>query len=156
MSDAKSMSLAELRETRARLNAEEDAVSFVRRLAQGRLDLVRAELKHRRGGEDDTANLARVFGQEHGGGSNRPPRDTEVPVNHPLVVALESICEEHGFGQLRSLSVAEIEALEVALANFERERSEERKALFSNIDALTAELVSRIKGGGADVDAMFK
>ena len=43
MSDAKSMSLAELRETRARLNAEEDAVSFVRRLAQGRLDLVRAE-----------------------------------------------------------------------------------------------------------------
>ena len=156
MSDANSMSLAELRETRARLNAEEDAVSFVRRLAQGRLDLVRAELKHRRGGEDDTANLARVFGQEHGGGSNRPPRDTEVPVNHPLVLALESLCEEHGFGQLRSLSVAEIEALDVALANFERERSEERKALFSSIDALTAELVARIKGGGADVDAMFK
>ena len=156
MSDANSMSLAELRETRARLNAEEDAVSFVRRLAQGRLDLVRAELKHRRGGEDDTANLARVFGQEHGGGSNRPPRDTEVPVHHPLVLALESLCEEHGFGQLRSLSVAEIEALDVALANFERERSEERKALFSSIDALTAELVARIKGGGADVDAMFK
>lgn len=156
MSDAKSMSLAELRETRARLNAEEDAVSFVRRLTQGRLDLVRAELKHRRGGEDDTANLARVFGQEHGGGSNRPPRDTEVPVNHPLVVALESVCEEHGFGQLRSLSVAELEALEASLAAFERERSEERKALFSSIDALTAELVSRIKGGGADVDAMFQ
>ena len=156
MSDAKSMSLAELREARARMNAEEDAVSFVRRLTQGRLDLVRAELKHRRGGEDDTANLARVFGQEHGGGSNRPPRDTEVPVNHPLVIALESICEEHGFGQLRSLSITELEGLETALAAFERERSEERKALFSSIDALTAELVARIKGGGADVDAMFK
>ena len=67
MSDAKSMSLPELREARSRLNEDEDAVSFVRRLTQGRLDLVRAELKHRRGGEDDTANLARVFGQEHGG-----------------------------------------------------------------------------------------
>lgn len=156
MSDAKSMSLAELRETRTRLNAEEDAVSFVRRLTQGRLDLVRAELKHRRGGEDDTANLARVFGQEHGGGSNRPPRDTEVPVNHPLVIALEAVCEEHGFEQLRSLSVADLETLEASLAAFERERSEERKALFSSIDALTAELVSRIKGGGADVDAMFQ
>lgn len=156
MSDAKSMSLTELREARTRLNADEDAVSFVRRLTQGRLDLVRAELKHRRGGEDDTANLARVFGQEHGGGSNRPPRDTEVPVGHPLVIALEKICEELGFGQLRTLQVAELEALEVSLATFERERSEERKALFSSIDALTTELVSRIKGGGADVDAMFQ
>ena len=156
MSNANSMSLAELREARASLNAEEDAVSFVRRLAQGRLDLVRAELKHRRGGEDDTANLARVFGQEHGGGSNRPPRDTEVPVNHPHVVALEQICEQHGFGQLRTLQTGELEALELALADFERERSEERKSLFSKIDALTAELVARIKGGGADVDAMFK
>lgn len=156
MSDAKSMSLTELREARSRLNADEDAVSFVRRLTQGRLDLVRAELKHRRGGEDDTANLARVFGQEHGGGSNRPPRDTEVPVGHPLVIALEKICEELGFGQLRTLQVAELEALEVSLATFERERSEERKALFSSIDVLTAELVSRIKGGGADVDAMFQ
>ena len=156
MSDAKSMSLTELREARSRLNADEDAVSFVRRLTQGRLDLVRAELKHRRGGEDDTANLARVFGQEHGGGSNRPPRDTEVPVGHPLVIALEKICEELGFGQLRTLQVADLEALEVSLATFERERSEERKALFSSIDALTTELVSRIKGGGADVDAMFQ
>ena len=156
MSDAKSMSLTELREVRSRLNEDEDAVSFVRRLTQGRLDLVRAELKHRRGGEDDTANLARVFGQEHGGGSNRPPRDTEVPVGHPLVIALEKICEELGFGQLRTLQVAELEALEVSLATFERERSEERKALFSSIDALTTELVSRIKGGGADVDAMFQ
>jgi len=156
MSDAKSMSLPELREARSRLNEDEDAVSFVRRLTQGRLDLVRAELKHRRGGEDDTANLARVFGQEHGGGSNRPPRDTEVPIGHPLVIALEKICEELGFGQLRTLQVAELEALEVSLATFERERSEERKALFSSIDALTTELVSRIKGGGADVDAMFQ
>lgn len=156
MSDAKSMSLTELREARSRLNADEDAVSFVRRLTQGRLDLVRAELKHRRGGEDDTANLARVFGQAHGGGSNRPPRDTEVPVGHPLVIALEKICEELGFGQLRTLQVAELEALETSLATFERERSEERKALFSSIDALTTELVSRIKGGGADVDAMFQ
>jgi len=156
MSDAKSMSLTELREARSRLNEDEDAVSFVRRLTQGRLDLVRAELKHRRGGEDDAANLARVFGQEHGGGSNRPPRDTEVPVGHPLVIALEKICEELGFGQLRTLQVAELEALEVSLATFERERSKERKALFSSIDALTTELVSRIKGGGADVDAMFQ
>jgi hypothetical protein len=73
-----------------------------------------------------------------------------------LVIALEKICEELGFGQLRTLQVAELEPLEVSLATFERERSEERKALFSSIDALTTELVSRIKGGGADVDAMFQ
>ena len=153
------LSLDELRAKRAEMQHQEDAVSFVRRLAQGRLDIARDELRRRIDNEpllDVATNLAGVFGQEHGGGSNRPPRDTEVPVGHPLVIALEKICEELGFGQLRTLQVAELEALEVSLATFERERSEERKALFSSIDALTTELVSRIKGGGADVDAMFQ
>lgn len=155
MSENSSLSLTELRETRNRLNQQEDAVSFVRRMTQGRLDLVRAELRHRGGGQDDTGNLARVFGQEHGGGSNRPPRDTEVPVNHPLVVELEKLCEHYGFGELRSLSTSELSALETALATFEQARSGERKALFEQIDALTAELISRIKMGGSDIDAML-
>ncbi len=38
-----SLTLPELRSLRTELQNEEDAVSFVRRLAQGRLDVVREE-----------------------------------------------------------------------------------------------------------------
>ncbi|MEY3055286.1 MAG: hypothetical protein RL550_1809, partial [Actinomycetota bacterium] len=44
--DFASMPLDELRAERDSLRAEEDAVSFVRRLAQGRVDLVAAVRAH--------------------------------------------------------------------------------------------------------------
>ena len=63
------MSLEEIRSRRSLLQAQEDAVSFVRRLAQGRLDLARDE-ERRRASHDRSVNveseLAEVFGQEHG------------------------------------------------------------------------------------------
>ncbi|MEY5059608.1 MAG: hypothetical protein RJA51_1355, partial [Actinomycetota bacterium] len=76
--------LAEIRAERSALQREEDIVSFVRRLAQGRLDLVSDEERRRAGGAESPSvplaeRLAEVFGQQHGGGSARPPRETEVP-----------------------------------------------------------------------------
>ena len=41
------LSLDELRAKRAEMQHQEDAVSFVRRLAQGRLDIARDELRRR-------------------------------------------------------------------------------------------------------------
>ena len=45
--DPASLSLPDLRAERDTLRQQEDAVSFVRRLAQGRLDLVTAVKRHR-------------------------------------------------------------------------------------------------------------
>ena len=82
--------LAEIRAQRNALNMEEDAISYVRRLAQGRLDLVQDEERRRASGADAPVGsladrLADVFGQQHGGGSARPPRETNVAGDHPLV-----------------------------------------------------------------------
>jgi hypothetical protein len=41
------------------------------------------------------------------------------------------------------------------LSAFENARSGERRSLFDQIDALTAELVKRYKDGGANVDALL-
>jgi hypothetical protein len=41
------------------------------------------------------------------------------------------------------------------LSAFENARSGERRALFDQIDALTAELVQRYKQDGADVDSLL-
>jgi hypothetical protein len=152
------MSLQEVRSRRTQLQAEEDAVSFVRRLAQGRLDLARDEERRRLSNAPSVSvesELAGVFGQEHGGGSARPPRETNVATDHRLVVELERLCEAIGFGSLRQLDVDSLQSAIDQLAAFESARSAERRALFDEIDALTAELVRRYKDGGANVDSLL-
>ena len=47
MVDPRQLSLVELRALRARLQNDDDAVSYVRRLAQARLDLLHAEKRRR-------------------------------------------------------------------------------------------------------------
>ncbi|NCZ91428.1 MAG: ABC transporter substrate-binding protein, partial [Actinobacteria bacterium] len=68
---------------------------------------------------------------------------------------LERLCESLGFGSLRQLDVDSLHAAIEQLAAFELARSSERRALFDEIDALTAELVRRYKDGGANVDSLL-
>jgi len=153
MSDATHLSLSDLRAQRNALQRQEDAVSFVRRLTQGRIDLVLDEERRRATkapapSGNLTQRLANVFGQEHGGGSARPPRETDVPADHPLLVQLDELCEEFSFENLESLTDADISALRDALTMFEQSCSQQRHQMFEQIDALTAELVARLRDGG--------
>jgi len=147
------MSLADIRARRHELQSSEDAVSFVRRMAQGRLDLVHDEQRRRASGDEPPSGslaerLAEVFGQQHGGGSARPPRETDVPADHPLMVQLDELCDEHRFAELETLDDRTLSDLESALDMFEKECSRQRHQLFEEIDALTAELVRRVREGG--------
>ncbi len=49
--DPQSLTLDELRQVRNQLQSDDDVVSYVRRVAQARLDLVRAEANRRARGE---------------------------------------------------------------------------------------------------------
>lgn len=151
LSDAKS--IAELRGIRRQLQTEEDAVSFVRRMTQGRVDLVRDEQRRRADGDDTSRTLderlAEVFGQQHGGGSARPPRSTDVAADHPMLRELDQLCEEYQFAALESLSDRDLGQLLDALELFEKSCSGRRHELFDRIDALTAELVQRLRSDGA-------
>lgn len=152
------LSLDELRSSRARLQNEEDVVSFVRRVAQGRLDVVRDELRRRgSGGHASVApnELAAVFGQQQGGGSARPPRDTDVSADHPRVAELTAICDRLHFADFAELDDAELTELDEALTAFEAVQSADRRSLFGHIDALSRELVNRYKSGGASVDSLL-
>jgi len=157
--DLSTMSLDAVRSQRATVQAEEDAVSFVRRVAQGRLDIARDEVRRRASGEDSqqdvTDGITRVFAVERGSGSNRPPRDTAVTADHPLSAELESLCDSIGFGGLRDLSDQELSACVERLAEFESRVSTLRKTLFARIDALSAELVRRYRSSTASVDSLL-
>lgn len=157
--DASTMSLDAVRSQRAAVQAEEDAVSFVRRLAQGRLDIARDEVRRRASGEapqrDVTDGITRVFATERGTGSNRPPRDTAVTADHALALELETLCDSIGFGGLRELSDQELGLCVERLAAFESRVSTQRKALFERIDALSAELVRRYRASTSSVDSLL-
>jgi hypothetical protein len=147
-------SVAEIRAQRNALQAEEDAISFVRRLAQGRLDLVQDEERRRATGTETPVGsladrLADVFGQQHGGGSARPPRETNIPADHPLVKELDELCEHYEFESLENLDSKSLSELAGALSMFEKSCSQLRHDLFEKIDALTAALVAGVRASGA-------
>ena len=157
--NAESMSTAEIRVARAALQMQEDVISFVRRMAQGRCDMARDEQRRRIDGTPasgiSVSDIANVFGQEHGGGSSRPPRETNISAEHPLVVELEKLCQEINFGDLRTLDDQSLENVVQQLSSFEISQSLQRKALFTSIDALTTQLVKRYKDDGVNVDSLL-
>lgn len=155
--DPTMLPLDDLRAMRAQLLAEEDAVSYVRRMAQARLELVDAEAERRRTTQGDLtpASLARILGNRITGGSARPPRPVVDASSHPLAVALDDVCGRFGASDLATLSDDELGALRTELVQFERQRSDERQALFARLDALSAELVHRYREGEADIEGLL-
>ena len=158
--DLQALSLDELRAERNRLQHEDDAVSYVRRIAQARLDLVAAELLQSgdNSDEDLSGGLQRVLSQHLTGppSASRAPRaDDDHLANDARAVQLDQLCAEHGFNRLSSgeeLTQAELTSLTNVLTNFEREISTDRRERFEQIDALGAELVRRFRDGEVHVD----
>jgi hypothetical protein len=154
--DPASLSLDDLRSLRHQLQLEDDAVSYARRVAQARLDLVRAEADHRAVDSDVVINeeLRTVLSSHLTGGPARPPRPTEDLSDHPLAVELDELCATHGLGHLKELDDAELIVLRDAIAAFEERVSNDRRERFDRLDALSAELVRRYRDGEADVDSL--
>jgi hypothetical protein len=154
VTDPGSLSLADLRAERSRLQGEEDVVSYVRRLSQARLDLVRAEQARRADGTGE--RLEQVLGTHlTAGGPARPPRPAEDFSDHPLARRLEDLSAAAGAADPADLDDAELAAYGDALFGFEQQRSAERRLLFDRIDALSAELARRYRDGEADVDGLL-
>jgi hypothetical protein len=150
--------LDELRELRASLQHEDDAVSYVRRLAQARIDMLQAELQHRNSTVDAgliTSELPAILGSHLTGGPARPPRPAEDASSHPLALELEQLCARLGAADLHSLDNDELITLRTELRDFEHARSAERRELFARIDALSAELVRRYREGEADIEGLL-
>lgn len=157
--DPSTLSLEELRALRNELQGEDDVVSYVRRVAQARVDLVRAEIHRRERGEayEDLSSELRVVLSTHlTGGPPRPPRPVENLDDNELSDDLDRVCTEHGFSRLGELSEAELENLENELAAFERKVSDDRRARYDRLDALSAELVRRYRDGEASVDGLLE
>ena len=168
--DPASLSLADLRAERSALQDADDVVSYVRRAAQARLDLARAEAARRvlaaQGvveavDPDISGELRRVLSNQlrprtTSTGAPRPPREERFDRgDDERALELDRICADNGFSRLGGLTDDELSALVAALESFERAISDDRRQRFERIDALSAELARRYRDGEVDVDSLF-
>ncbi len=156
--DPRSLTLDELRATRNEMQDEDDVVSYVRRVAQARVDLVRAELHRLERGQthqDLPSELRVVLSSHLTGGVARPPRGVEDLSDNQLSDDLDAVCTANGFSRLDELDADELRNLDHELTTFERKVSDDRRERYERLDALSAELVRRYRDGEASVDGLL-
>lgn len=149
----------EIRRRRDECEEEESGVSFARRVLQGRLDILRAEVLRRRDAgqpELDTvlAALPDILGADHSSSHPAQARATRFLV--PPTVRyhrrdVDQILDEESVAGLQTRPVDELREIVERLASKERELSDRRRALLDRIDALRDELLRRYKSGEAHV-----
>lgn len=156
--------MEDVRAMRATCQEVETGLSLLRRIVQGRLDIVGMELTRRAEGghpadlPDLIAHLPEVLSDRtNAPGVGRLPQimaPGELPAE--LEAELEGITGAGRMAELPSLDDAELRNLTDALEVFEHKVSRHRQELFDRIDALQAEITRRYKTGEASVDALLQ
>jgi len=156
-------SLDDLRAMRGECQRAETAVSFLRRLAQGRLDIIHAYLDRREDeGAVDMDDLVEELSEIMAAGPPRPIGPGRLPAQmapamdaDELTVELDQVIDAGQVVHLAGMSVEQLQAIADQLAVFEQRVSRQRRSLHERIDRLQAEIVSRYKTGAASADELL-
>ena len=149
-------STEDLRAMRAECSDLENGVSYVRRLAQGRLDLMVAELGRRDSGSGgDAAGLVAQLadllseGGARAAGSGRLTGDLEPPeeVVGPLTERLDGAVGPGAISGVTERDDVGLTAGVAVLRDFESRLSEARRGVHSTVDAINEELAKRYRSG---------
>ena len=145
---------------RAECQAIEDAVSLLRRLVQGHLDIVRFEQERRAAGQPAdlaalVAGLPRLLSERVVGGSTGRARGLAAPVDPTLTDELDAICDATRLAHLPDLGTGELDQLVADLSALEEVVSARRHLVFGRLDGIAAELTRRYRTGAASVDALL-
>lgn len=157
------LAIDEIRSRRDQATEVEVGLSYVRRLVQGRLDIVLAEVHQRESGghggdiADLVQRLPEILGERvRGPGTGRLPTlmapDT---ADLPKVDRLDAIVDADSLGTLPQLGDDQLRQIVDALAGLEHEVSADRRSVHDVIDTLQDELVRRYKSGEANVDTLL-
>jgi len=154
------LTLDEVRERRAACQDRESGLSYVRRLAQGRLDIVTHEVTRRRDGmvdEDVVAGLTAALADRitAPGNGHLPSSFGPGEVDPELIAALDAVATPALVSDPRAMTDEDLRSATEGLEAFEREVSDMRRAMFERIDALQAEVVRRYQTGEASVDNLL-
>jgi hypothetical protein len=154
--------LEELRARRADATATETGLSYMRRILQGRLDIVLAELEHRRTGDlADAAKLVEELPSILSGNVHAPGLGRLTTVLAPgeldpdLEERMERVLPAAKLAGLTGITDGELAEAACALAELERSVSATRRAVLDVLDRLQEEVVRRFRTGEATVDSLI-
>jgi hypothetical protein len=166
LGDLQSRSMEEVRAMRDECRRAEDGLSYVRRQAQGRLDIVASELTRRAEGKgpSEVADIVDQLPSILGHGVSTSGRISEVRTTNleppaeaaQLLIELEGILHESSLAGLGQITDDELRQLVDRLTEYERLVSDRRRALHDHLDALQAEIVRRYKSGEVSVESLLK
>lgn len=152
--DIATLPLAELRARRDDAEQEEVNLSYVRRLLQGRLDIVRAELDRRAGRRGDVLTaLPEILSESTRAAPRGLGRHADREPSHPEAARRRGEALLSG-GELTDLTARSVEELQAAVPAYEaeeRRQSDQRSAVQRVVDACNAEIARRYRDGEASV-----
>lgn len=153
------MPLAEVRELRTEAEQEEVDLSYLRRMIQGRLDILRAELNRRDGTTTGTLveGLAAILADEPRGPARGLGRHTTIEPSradsHRRYV--EALVANVDLSDVSARSTDELAHAMRTLSEEEQGISGKRQLVQKAMDACSAEITRRYRDGEADVDALL-
>ncbi|MEE1942680.1 ABC transporter substrate-binding protein [Streptomyces sp. TRM 70361] len=152
--------LPQLRELRRQAQQEEADTGYVRRLVQGRLDLLRAELARRGGTAAPVVDrLAEILadGPSPAGGPARSARHVTLrtPRSEEYRRLAESVLAEVELSDPAARTEDELHAAMARLGQYERQLSRRRQVLQDTANGCSAEIARRYREGEAHVDDLL-
>ncbi|MEM9200395.1 MAG: hypothetical protein AAGC53_01995 [Actinomycetota bacterium] len=158
LTDLAAAPIDQVRSMRVECADLENGASFVRRLAQGRIDVLLAETKRRAEGGGGSLgelidSLASTLsdGSVAGPGSGRADQELEPPeqVVDPLTEVLDERVPPSVVTSVADLDDDSLATAIIGLRDFEEELSAARHSLHETIDSVNNELARRIAGGAS-------
>ena len=152
-------SLADVRSLRDEAEQEEVALSYLRRMVQGRLDVLRAEVARRGGAEggDLVAGLAHILAEEPRSPARGLCRHTSVEPSrvdqHRRYV--EALVADVDLSDVSARSDEDIARAQELLTAEEQGLSSKRREVQRVMDACSAEITRRYRDGEADGDVLL-
>lgn len=154
--------LDELRSRRDEATVVETGLSYLRRIIQGRLDIVLAERRRREAGEQESLTelvdqLPSILSEHvHAPGLGRlPALMGPGELDEGLQERLERALPESRLANVTEVGDAELHSAGDRLVELEREVSGLRRSVFDVLDRLQEEIVRRYRTGEATVDSLL-
>lgn len=150
--DPATLETDELKAKRADCQSVESKLSFLRRLVQGRYDIVSSEIEQRASGAgaSDLSDLVERLPQiladrTRGPGPGRMPTNLVPPEDDDLTAELDAVSGPDVGGSLPELSDEDLQKVSTRLRDLESRVSTQRQAVFGVIDTIQAELARRFE-----------
>jgi hypothetical protein len=161
--DVTALSMDDLRAKRAECQALEVGLSYRRRLAQGRLDIVAAEQRRRAEGapppsdDDLVRQLAETLAdRSRPAGNGRLPQLMAPDAEGVEIGDLDAIARPGALARITESPDEELTELVEQLSTYEASVSKQRRAIHERIDALQAEITRRYRTGEASVESLLR